>query len=68
MTGDGLRDPDGSRRGGGRISYPGVLESPDNAAGGRLGAKTAFVIQNGLITQWRRVIDIGEGGNQGPVV
>jgi len=31
-------------------------------------AKTAFVIQNGLITQWRRGIDIGEGGNQGPVV
>jgi hypothetical protein len=31
-------------------------------------AKTAFVIRDGLITQWRRVVDIGEGGNQGPVV
>jgi hypothetical protein len=31
-------------------------------------AKTAFVIQDGLITQWRRVVDIGEGGDQGPVV
>ena len=33
-------------------------------------AKTAFVIQNGLITQWRRVVDAGEGApaNQGPVV
>jgi len=31
-------------------------------------AKTAFVIEGGLITQWRRVVDIGEGGDQGPVV
>lgn len=33
-------------------------------------AKTAFVIQDGLITQWRRVVDVGEGApaNQGPVV
>ena len=33
-------------------------------------AKTAFVIENGLITQWRRVVDIGEGApaGQGPVV
>jgi len=44
MTGDGLRDPDGSRQGGGRLSYRAVLESPDNAAGGHLGAKTAVVI------------------------
>ena len=31
-------------------------------------AKTAFVIEDGLITQWRRVVDTGEGGDQGPVV
>lgn len=34
-------------------------------------AKTAFVIQDGLITQWRRVVNVGEGGapaDQGPVV
>jgi hypothetical protein len=33
-------------------------------------AKTAFVIRNGLITQWRRVVDAGEGTSttQGPVV
>ena len=31
-------------------------------------AKTAFVIRDGLITQWRRVVDVGEGGDQGPVV
>jgi hypothetical protein len=33
-------------------------------------AKTAFVIRNGLITQWRRVVDIDQGApaNQGPVV
>jgi len=33
-------------------------------------AKTAFVIQDGLITQWRRVVDIEEGApaSQGPVV
>jgi hypothetical protein len=33
-------------------------------------AKTAFVIENGLITQWRRVVNIGEGApaDQGPVV
>lgn len=33
-------------------------------------AKTAFVIEDGLIAQWRRVINVGEGAptNQGPVV
>lgn len=33
-------------------------------------AKTAFVIEDGLITQWRRVVDVGEGApaNQGPVI
>lgn len=33
-------------------------------------AKTAFVVRRGLITQWRRVVDSGEGTdtNQGPVV
>jgi hypothetical protein len=33
-------------------------------------AKTAFVIHNGLITQWRRVVDVNQGApaNQGPVV
>jgi hypothetical protein len=33
-------------------------------------AKTAFVIRNGLITQWRRVVDIDQSApaNQGPVV
>jgi hypothetical protein len=33
-------------------------------------AKTAFVIRNGLITQWRRVVDIDQSPpeNQGPVV
>jgi hypothetical protein len=33
-------------------------------------AKTAFVIRNGLITQWRRVVDIEQSApaNQGPVV
>ena len=33
-------------------------------------AKTAFVIENGLITQWRRVVDVCEGApaDQGPVV
>jgi hypothetical protein len=33
-------------------------------------AKTAFVIREGLITQWRRVVDIDQGApaNQGPVV
>jgi len=33
-------------------------------------AKAAFVIRDGLITQWRRVVDIGEGApaDQGPVV
>jgi hypothetical protein len=31
-------------------------------------AKTAFVIRDGLITQWRRVVNIGEGADQGPVV
>ena len=33
-------------------------------------AKTAFVIRNGLITQWRRVVDIDQSApaTQGPVV
>jgi hypothetical protein len=33
-------------------------------------AKTAFVVRQGLITQWRRVVDSGEGTstNQGPVI
>ena len=33
-------------------------------------AKTAFVVRKGLITQWRRVVDTGEGAtpSQGPVV
>jgi hypothetical protein len=33
-------------------------------------AKTAFVIRNGLITQWRRVVDIDQSppANQGPVI
>ena len=33
-------------------------------------AKTAFVVRRGLITQWRRVVDTGEGTSpsQGPVV
>jgi hypothetical protein len=32
-------------------------------------AKTAFVVRKGLITQWRRVVDTGEGTpSQGPVV
>ena len=31
-------------------------------------AKTAFVIENGLITQWRRVVDTGAPPDQGPVV
>jgi hypothetical protein len=33
-------------------------------------AKTAFVVRKGLITQWRRVVDTGEGTstNQGPVI
>ena len=31
-------------------------------------AKTAFVIQNGLIAQWRRVVDIGSSPSQGPVI
>jgi hypothetical protein len=32
-------------------------------------AKTAFVIRNGLITQWRRVVDLNQGTTtQGPVV
>ena len=31
-------------------------------------AKTAFVIENGLIAQWRRVVDTGAPANQGPVV
>ena len=33
-------------------------------------AKTAFVIRNDLITQWRRVVDIDQSApaNQGPVV
>jgi hypothetical protein len=41
VTGDGLRDPDGSRqgRGGSRTS---VLATPDNAAVGHLGAKTVL--------------------------
>ena len=33
-------------------------------------AKTAFVVRRGLITQWRRVVDTGEGTSttQGPVI
>jgi hypothetical protein len=32
-------------------------------------AKTAFVVRKGLITQWRRVVDTGQGtSTQGPVV
>ena len=31
-------------------------------------AKTAFVIHNGLITEWRRVVDIDQGTNTGPVI
>jgi hypothetical protein len=31
-------------------------------------AKTAFVIENGLITQWRRVVDTAAPADQGPVV
>jgi hypothetical protein len=33
-------------------------------------AKTAFVVREGLITQWRRVVDSGEGTSttQGPVI
>jgi hypothetical protein len=32
-------------------------------------AKTAFVVRMGLITQWRRVVDAGEGTTaQGPVI
>ena len=31
-------------------------------------AKTAFVIQGGLITEWRRVVDIDRGTSTGPVV
>ena len=31
-------------------------------------AKTAFVIHNGLITEWRRVVDIDQGTNTSPVV
>jgi hypothetical protein len=31
-------------------------------------AKTAFVIQNGLITQWLRVVDQGTTTDEGPVI
>ena len=31
-------------------------------------AKTAFVIHNGLITEWRRVVDLDRGTSTGPVV
>jgi hypothetical protein len=31
-------------------------------------AKTAFVIHSGLITEWRRVVDIDQGTDTGPVV
>jgi hypothetical protein len=31
-------------------------------------AKTAFVIHDGLITEWRRVVDIDRGTSTGPVV
>jgi hypothetical protein len=31
-------------------------------------AKTAFVIHNGLITEWRRVVDIDRGTDTGPVI
>ena len=31
-------------------------------------AKTAFVIHNGLITEWRRVVDIDRSTTTGPVV
>ena len=31
-------------------------------------AKTAFVIHDGLITEWRRVVDIEPGTSTGPVV
>jgi hypothetical protein len=33
-------------------------------------AKTAFVVRNGLITQWRRVVDIDQAApsDQGPVI
>jgi hypothetical protein len=31
-------------------------------------AKTAFVIHHGLITEWRRVVDIDRGTSTGPVV
>jgi hypothetical protein len=33
-------------------------------------AKTAFVIHDGLIIQWRRVVDVDQGspGSQGPVI
>jgi hypothetical protein len=31
-------------------------------------AKTAFVVQDGLITQWRRVVDVGQAAPSGPVI
>lgn len=31
-------------------------------------AKTAFLIENGLITQWRRVVDVGSSPDEGPVI
>jgi hypothetical protein len=31
-------------------------------------AKTAFVIEGGLITQWRRVVDVGTSADQGPLI
>jgi hypothetical protein len=31
-------------------------------------AKTAFVIDHGLITQWRRVVDAGTSPSEGPVI
>jgi hypothetical protein len=31
-------------------------------------AKTAFVIEDGLISQWRRVVDAGASPEQGPVI
>src|SRR2546423_1857927 len=40
---DGIRDPAGSWQGGGRPSYRVVFGLSDNAARGRLGAKTAAV-------------------------
>src|SRR6185436_16769803 len=41
ITGDGLRDPDGSRQGGGRLSYRAYSSGPTTQPGGHLGAKTA---------------------------